>query len=58
MLRDVLALAGCGVDGAGREIAFTYIVNGPGAGLLLIAALGEPLGSRIIRVRSCVLHIS
>jgi D-alanyl-D-alanine carboxypeptidase/D-alanyl-D-alanine-endopeptidase (penicillin-binding protein 4) len=33
-LEDVYALAGYGVDGAGKDVAFCFIVNGPGVGML------------------------
>ncbi|MEN8134198.1 MAG: D-alanyl-D-alanine carboxypeptidase/D-alanyl-D-alanine-endopeptidase [Thermodesulfobacteriota bacterium] len=33
-LEDVYALAGYGIDAVGREVAFTFIMNGPGVGLM------------------------
>jgi D-alanyl-D-alanine carboxypeptidase/D-alanyl-D-alanine-endopeptidase (penicillin-binding protein 4) len=53
MLKDVLALAGYGVDAAGREIAFTYIVNGPGAGLLPL----DGVGSEALRYLANEVHL-
>jgi D-alanyl-D-alanine carboxypeptidase/D-alanyl-D-alanine-endopeptidase (penicillin-binding protein 4) len=40
MLKDSLALAGYGVDAGGKEIAFAYMVNGPGTGYLPLDAVG------------------
>jgi D-alanyl-D-alanine carboxypeptidase len=40
MLEDVFALAGFGVDGKGRNIAFAYIVNVPGGGVMNLERSG------------------
>lgn len=53
VLKNVLALAGYGVDAGGREIAFTYIVNGPGAGLLPL----EPVGGDVLRYLANEVHL-
>lgn len=46
MLEDAYGLAGYGVDGKGREIAFSYIVNMPGADVLAV----NKHGGEIVRM--------
>lgn len=46
MLEDAYALAGYGVDGKGKEIAFSYIVNMPGADVLAV----KKHGGEIVRM--------
>lgn len=46
MLEDAYALAGYGVDGKGKDIAFSYIVNMPGADVLAV----KKHGGEVIRL--------
>jgi D-alanyl-D-alanine carboxypeptidase/D-alanyl-D-alanine-endopeptidase (penicillin-binding protein 4) len=48
ILEDVFALAGFGADGKGRDIAFAYIVNVPGGGVMNL----ERSGAEVMKLLS------